>query len=300
MQVNENFQRLSFICCVLGKADGFYASRWCNVFYRCFSGISNSFLCPLQRGGGRLWWIQHGTSQSVSEDLAQCTYPCDTGRRCSSPGGVLVDNGNQISESQQDAETAFQRSPCSNQTNTLQVGSGGGNQPSISSGISNPNPSTGNQNQVVQPPISVVGCGNACGTGSGNQGPSTNTGGGMMIVQIEMKSLGFRLILGSFQVDSDVNCNNQANDAYLPSRYCNVFHRCVAGTRVDLRCARANNASQDLWWNQETKLCDWPCRVECNNQIFGSSMTAQQIRSESLVFFNNNCRAYPRIFKRNK
>ena len=116
---------------------------------------------------------------------------------------------------------------------------------------------------------------------------------------LRLPSIGF-VGLGTFTVNSNVNCNNQANNAYLSSPFCNVFHQCIDGTRVDFRCARANNASQDLWWNQETRLCDWPCRVQCNGQIFGSTMTAQQISSESLVFFNNNCRAYPRLFKRNK
>lgn len=114
------------------QADGFYASRWCNVFYRCFSGVSNAFLCPAQRSGGRLWWVQHGSSQGIlNEQLATCTYPCDTGRRCTSAGGVIVDNGDQISESQQAAETAFQQSPCTNQTSQT------------NSGVGNPRPGPG-------------------------------------------------------------------------------------------------------------------------------------------------------------
>lgn len=119
-------------CLRSDQPDGFYASRWCNVFYRCYAGVSNAFLCPAQRAGGRLWWIQHGSSQSISdESLARCTYPCDTGRRCASAGGVIVDNGNQISESQQEAENAFRLSPCSNQTS--QTGSYVGvNQPTSS------------------------------------------------------------------------------------------------------------------------------------------------------------------------
>ena len=117
---------------------------------------------------------------------------------------------------------------------------------------------------------------------------------------LRLLSIDFVCCLGTFTVNSNVNCNNQPNNAYLSSPFCNVFHQCIDGTRVDFRCARANNASQDLWWNQETRLCDWPCRVQCSGQIFGSTMTTQQIRSESLVFFNNDCRAYPRLFKRNK
>ncbi|CAF1120672.1 unnamed protein product [Rotaria sordida] len=90
-------------------------------------------------------------------------------------------------------------------------------------------------------------------------------------------------------VDSDVTCDNQANGTYVSSRYCNVFHRCISGIRFDFRCARANNIPYDLWWNQQTSQCDWPCRVQCNNRIFPSNTSAQEIQSQSLIFFNNNC-----------
>lgn len=99
--------------------------------------------------------------------------------------------------------------------------------------------------------------------------------------------------LGLLTVDSTVNCNGQIEGAFLPSRYCNIFHRCISGTRFDFRCPRANNVSYDLWWNQQTNLCDWPCRVQCNNQLYGSSSSAQQVQSESLLYFNDNCRSYP-------
>ena len=46
----------------------------------------------------------------------------------------------------------------------------------------------------------------------------------------------------------------------MDSRYCNVFHRCVSGTRRDFRCPRATNTPYDLWWNQQTQQCDWPCK----------------------------------------
>ena len=261
------------------------------MFYRCFSGIANIFLCPAQRNGGRLWWPQHGTSQSLPEESAQCTYPCDTGRRCTSAGGVLVDTANPVSESQQEAETAFQRSACSNQTDTLGLPTGVVSQP-------NTNPSSSGSNQGGQS-SSGFNTG-AVVSGSVNVGGSSGTGGaGKAVTSPSCLSIRF-VGLGTFTVNSNVNCNNQPNNAYLSSPFCNVFHQCIDGTRVDFRCARANYASQDLWWNQETRLCDWPCRVQCSGQIFGSTMTAQQIRSESLIFFNNDCRAYPRFFKRNK
>jgi len=108
------------------------------------------------------------------------------------------------------------------------------------------------------------------------------------------------LFKGTFTVDSSVSCDGQPDDTYLSSPYCNVFHRCVSGTRFDLRCARAVNTPYDLWWNPQTNLCDWPCRVQCTNQLYASSSTAQQVSSESLRFFNNDCRAYPLIFNSNK
>jgi len=106
----------------------------------------------------------------------------------------------------------------------------------------------------------------------------------------------FIVFQGLITVDSDVSCDGQANDVFLSSRYCNVFHRCVSGSRFDIRCARANNVPYDLWWNQQTNLCDWPCRVQCTNQLYGSSTSAQQVYNASLKFFNDDCRAYPPTF----
>ncbi len=65
---------------------------------------------------------------------------------------------------------------------------------------------------------------------------------------------------GGFSVDSDVTCVGQADGVFLGSRYCNVFHRCVSGTRRDFQCPHATNTPYDLWWNQQTQLCDWPCK----------------------------------------
>lgn len=101
-----------FILIFLGKTDGFYASRWCNVFYRCHTGIFSAFLCPKMPSGARLWWVQHGSPQSVAQETAACTWPCETGRRCSSSGGIIVDSGSVVSESQQEAEAVFSLSLC--------------------------------------------------------------------------------------------------------------------------------------------------------------------------------------------
>ena len=97
---------------IIGKQDGFYASRWCNVFYRCYTGIASAFLCPKMPSGARLWWVQHGSPQGIAQETAACTWPCETGRRCSSSGGIIVDSGSTVSESQQEAETVFSQSLC--------------------------------------------------------------------------------------------------------------------------------------------------------------------------------------------
>ncbi len=126
----------------VGKQDGFYASRWCNVFYRCYTGIASAFLCPKMPSGARLWWVQHGSPQGVAQETAACTWPCETGRRCSSSGGIIVDSGSIVSESQQEAETVFSQSLCTTPSSSSS-GSGNSNyapQIPISSGspISNP------------------------------------------------------------------------------------------------------------------------------------------------------------------
>lgn len=148
------------------------------MFYRCFSGVSNVFLCPLQRGGGRLWWIQHGTSQVVSEESAACTYPCDTGKQCSSAGGVLVDNGNQISESQQEAETSYKQSPCSNQTTqTGQTGTGQTSAGQTGTGQTAVGQTSSGQTNVGQ--VSGVSSGQ---TGGNNQGTSSSSAGKLLLI----------------------------------------------------------------------------------------------------------------------
>jgi hypothetical protein len=63
-------------------------------------------------------------------------------------------------------------------------------------------------------------------------------------------------------VESDVSCIGQQDGTFLASRYCNVFHRCVSGTRRDFRCPRATNTPYDLWWNQQSQQCDWPCKSD--------------------------------------
>jgi hypothetical protein len=106
--------REQFTC--LGKQDGFYASRWCNVFYRCVTGISSAFLCPKMPNGARLWWVQHDSPQSVAQETASCTWPCETGRRCSAPGGIIIDSDTTISESPFEAGRIYNQSLCTTVT----------------------------------------------------------------------------------------------------------------------------------------------------------------------------------------
>ncbi|CAF1478555.1 unnamed protein product [Adineta ricciae] len=219
--------REQFTCA--GKQDGFYASRWCNVFYRCYTGIASAFLCPKMPSGARLWWVQHGSPQGIAQESAACTWPCETGRQCSSSGGIIVDSGSTISENQQEAEAVFSQSLCT----------------SSSSGGSNP--------------------GTSGSTGTGDE---------------------------TFAVDSDASCIGQADGTFLSSRYCNVFHRCVSGTRRDFRCPRATNTPYDLWWNQQTQQCDWPCRIQCSGSVFGTTSTSGQIRTENALLFSNECNGY--------
>ena len=126
---------------LLGKSDGFYASRWCNVFYRCHMGIFSAFLCPKMPSGARLWWVQHGSPQSVAQETAACTWPCETGRRCSSSGGIIVDSGSVVSESQQEAEAVFSLSLCTSASSSNTVS--GPTPNSISSGSANTNINVG-------------------------------------------------------------------------------------------------------------------------------------------------------------
>lgn len=184
------------------KPDGFYASRWCNVFYRCFMGLKYEFLCAKQQNGDRLWWTQHG--QQNAQETAECAWPCDIKRQCMSPGGILIDQGNSIvSESSADINRILES--CDNQ---------------IKDFFRLPSSSSSQQDNCLGMPD------------------------------------------GSFQSDS---------------QYCNVFHVCFGGKRKDFLCAKASNGLYDLWWNDVTKSCDWPCKISCNKQIFGSANSALDI-----------------------
>ncbi|RNA13200.1 hypothetical protein BpHYR1_033032, partial [Brachionus plicatilis] len=46
--------------------------------------------------------------------------------------------------------------------------------------------------------------------------------------------------------------------------------------RKDFLCAKGSS-TYDLWWNDATKQCEYPCKIQCNKQIFGSSNSAAEV-----------------------
>ena len=206
-------QNEQFSCA--GKSDGFYPSKWCNVFYRCFGGNKNEFLCAKMVNGDRLWWIQHSTQTQLPQASAQCQWPCDTGKKCTSAGGILVEKSDgSVSDGQSDADRVW----------------------------------------------------NSCGC---------NPSGGNAGVKEDNSDDLFRL------PDAENSCANAADGASVPSaKYCNVFHVCISGVRKDFMCPKGSQKGQyDLWWNDATKRCEWPCKVQCSKQIFGGSQSASAIQS---------------------
>jgi hypothetical protein len=90
----------SFSC--LNRADGYYESEWCNIFYRCFNGKRVDERCP--SGGSHLtanydlWW-RHQNSQYNSSNpnyfggldyLVRCEWPCKV--ECKKPIWISRDN----------------------------------------------------------------------------------------------------------------------------------------------------------------------------------------------------------------
>ena len=196
-----------------GRSDGFYASRWCNVFYRCYQGYKFEFLCAVMTNGDRLWWSQHSTSNTLPQATAQCAFPCDTNRPCTSPGGVLKDNSSPVTESTSDAQSIY--AACQATTTASSHNSQG-------------------------------------------------------------NSLDDLFVLP----DQYTVCNGVADGTFVASpKYCNIFHVCINGQRKDFECAKASN-SYDLWWNDATKQCDWPCKVTCSKSLYGSSSSAAQIQAQ--------------------
>lgn len=214
-----------------GKIDGFYSSRWCNVFYRCFMAEKYEFLCAQQQDGTRTWWSQHSTDQQTPLASAYCEFPCVLKKKCTSPGGVLLDDQTPITESVSEADRVVE--------NCDEFGTG----PSVPLGRSHIDP-------LFESKIS-----NSIICLKGNSDDDL------------------------FVLPEDGNeCEGVTDKSMVPnSKYCNVFHVCLAGKRKDFRCAKASNRPYDLWWNNETKQCDWPCIVKCDKEIFDDTKDAAAI-----------------------
>ena len=113
---------------------------------------------------------------------------------------------------------------------------------------------------------------NSCSAGGGNSvQPNNNNANNDTGSQDDF----FRL------PDGDNGCGGLADGTFLAdTKFCNVFHVCLAGRRKDFLCAKAVTNQYELWWNDATKTCDWPCKVKCNKQIYGTSrQTAADIQN---------------------
>lgn len=196
--------------------DGFYASRWCNVFYRCFIGVKTEFLCPKMLNSDRLWWVQHGSSQETPQNSAACVWPCETKKQCLSPGGSIIETGDgNYEESPIEADRVWRSSNCAE---------------------------TAIVNDIFKIP------------------------------------------------DQDFSCIGMPEGNFYASKYCNVFHRCTSGKRKDFQCAKATNSPYDLWWNEVTNQCDWPCKVSCTKPVYGTPKLAIEIQSEDRSLNEEECR----------
>jgi hypothetical protein len=163
------------------------------------------------QSGDRLWWSQHSTDQSLAQQNAQCAFPCDTKRQCTSPGGILVENGQTASESTSDASRILQQ----------------------------------------------------CNAPAGQPGGALSD---------DTRDDLFKL------PDAYDACSGAADPSLVASpKYCNIFHACVNGKRKDFVCAKASK-TYELWWNDATKQCDWPCKVQCGKSLYGSQQTASDVQ----------------------
>jgi hypothetical protein len=132
--------------------------------------------------GARLWWVQHGSPQGVAQETATCTWPCETSRRCSSSGGIIVDSGSTVSESQQEAETVFSQSLCTTSSSSSGNFNFGASSSGSSSGSFVPQiPATGGSSITGNSASWNQGTNGAAGTSNGNTGATfqvTGTSGG--------------------------------------------------------------------------------------------------------------------------
>ena len=100
-RLNETFEVKSSFSCV-HRADGYYESEWCNVFYRCVSGKRIDERCS--SAGGHLlanydlWWRHQNTIYNASNPhyfggldyMVRCEWPCKV--ECQKPIWISKDN----------------------------------------------------------------------------------------------------------------------------------------------------------------------------------------------------------------
>jgi hypothetical protein len=232
------------------KQDGFYSSRWCNVFYRCNNGYRYEFLCARQHNGERLWWMQHSeqSQQAPDQDQAYCAFPCDINRECTSPGGILIDTNETISESTSEVKRIL--NDC-NPTNNYNIYK------------NNPYQTTNNNKLNIEPITSK----SAFTTG---------------LPVYQHKTSGDESAEDIFRLPNNDNpCYGIQGTVFQEdSQYCNVFHVCYNGVRKDFLCAKASHNQYELWWNSITSTCDWPCKVKCyNKKIYASNNTPYEIQA---------------------
>lgn len=216
--------RETFTC--MSRMDGFYASRWCNVFYRCFMGIRSEFLCPKMMNQGRLWWVQHDSSQEVPQTSAACVWPCETKSKCMSPGGTVIEKPDgSYAESIEESNRVWEQSNCD---------------------------------------------------GTEKPGRQENKYG---------------------ILEREFSCHGRIDGDFFPSKHCNIFHRCTNGKRTDFQCPKATNTPYDLWWNDELGQCDWPCKLNCTNSVYGTQKTAKQVQAQDFYYNERECTAHLKFKK---
>ncbi|RMZ92813.1 hypothetical protein BpHYR1_016676 [Brachionus plicatilis] len=225
-------------------------NRWCNVYYRCFNKNKFEFLCAKMQSGGRLWWMEHSSSRYVSQSEAQCEWPCDTGRPCASPGGILIDDGS-VRESPSEAQMVYDSCPKAKMRNPT-------------------------SRKYAWSFLQVYGQKNTEKSDLYNSVSDDAKSGTISQTKLEYF---FQNNSNDFNrmPDTENFCQGATDGTFVPNPlYCNLFHVCVKGFRKDFLCSKGSN-SYDLWWNDATKQCEWPCKLKCDKKIFGSLNSAAEI-----------------------
>ena len=49
-------------------------------------------------------------------------------------------------------------------------------------------------------------------------------------------------------------------------------------------------APYELWWNDATGVCDWPCKVRCNKPVYGTTKSSSEIQNQDTQLNLDECR----------